>query len=202
MTQRIRARYLLETGADPERAAQTIAGEQSSGTFLKLANETAELKERAGARVERLDVLEQVNTPSLPGAKAASTYTRCELELSWPIENLGPCLPSLLSTVAGNLFELQDVSGLRILDISLPDAFAAAYPGPAFGVAGTRRLASVPQGPIIGTIIKPSVGLDVSRPPSRCACWSTAASTSSRTMNCRATAPAARSISASPLSCG
>ena len=118
MTQRIRARYWLETGADPERAAQTIAGEQSSGTFLKLANETEELKERAGARVERLEVLEQVSTPSLPGAKASSTYTRCELELSWPIENLGPCLPSLLSTVAGNLFELQDVSGLRILQVN------------------------------------------------------------------------------------
>jgi ribulose-bisphosphate carboxylase large chain len=160
MTQRIHARYWLETGADPQRTAQTIAGEQSSGTFLKLANETDELKARAGARVERLEVLEKVSSPSLPGAKASSTYTRCLLDLSWPIENLGPCLPSLLSTVAGNLFELQDVSGLRILDITLPDAFAQAYPGPAFGVEGTRRLAGVARGPLIGTIIKPSVGLD------------------------------------------
>ena len=85
MTQRIHASYWLETGGDPERTAQTIAGEQSSGTFLKLANETDELKERAGARVERLEVLEKVSSPSLPGAKASSTYTRCLLDLSWPI---------------------------------------------------------------------------------------------------------------------
>src|SRR5690606_41771470 len=39
-------------------------------------------------------------------------------------------------------------------------AFAEACPGPAFAVAGTRRLAGVESGPIVGTIIKPSVGLD------------------------------------------
>jgi ribulose-bisphosphate carboxylase large chain len=42
----------------------------------------------------------------------------------------------------------------------LPRAFAQACPGPAFGIIGTRRLAGVPTGPLIGTIIKPSVGLD------------------------------------------
>ena len=34
-----------------------------------------------------------------------------------------------------------------------------AYPGPRFGVEGTRRLAGVHERPLIGTIIKPSVGL-------------------------------------------
>jgi ribulose-bisphosphate carboxylase large chain len=82
------------------------------------------------------------------------------MELSWPLENTGPCLPSLLSTVAGNLFELAQVSGLKILDIRLPEAFATAYPGPAFGIEGTRRLSGVKSGPLIGTIIKPSVGLN------------------------------------------
>ena len=43
MTQRIVAKYWLETGDDPMRAAEIIAGEQSSGTFLKLAAETPEL---------------------------------------------------------------------------------------------------------------------------------------------------------------
>ena len=64
-----------------------------------------------------------------------------------------------MATVAGNLFELKQCSGLRLLDIRLPAAFAAAYPGPAYGVEGTRRLAAVHGRPLIGTIIKPSVGL-------------------------------------------
>ena len=160
MSERIHASYWLETGDDPRRAAEVIAGEQSSGTFLALPNETPALKERSGARIERLEVLEQVGQPSLPGGMVSSVYTRCLLELSWPIDNLGPSLPNLMATIAGNLFELRQVSGLRVLDLKLPPSFASAYAGPAFGVAGTRRLAGVERGPLIGTIIKPSVGLD------------------------------------------
>jgi len=160
--ERIHATYWLETGDDPLRAADVIAGEQSSGTFLKLANETPELKARSGAQVENLTVLGTVPAPSLPGGLSSKTHTQCTLELSWPIENIGPCLPNLMSTVAGNLFELRQVSGLRLLDLALPASFASAYQGPAFGMPGTRRLSGVTDGPLIGTIIKPSVGLSPS----------------------------------------
>ena len=122
--ERIHASYWLETGSDPRRAAEVIAGEQSSGTFVALAAETPELKARSGARVERLEVLDTSATPSLPPGRTSSAssgvYTRCLLELSWPIENLGPSLPNLVATVAGNLFELAEVTGLRILDLQLP----------------------------------------------------------------------------------
>ncbi len=159
MTHRIRARYLIETADDPRRAIEVMAGEQSSGTFIALPGETPELKERYGARIEHLEVVEEVAEPSLPGAKPGPVYRRAAVELSWPLENLGPSLPNLVATVTGNLFELKQFSGLRILDIDLPEAFAEAYPGPAFGIAGTRRLTGVDKGPLIGTIIKPSVGL-------------------------------------------
>jgi ribulose-bisphosphate carboxylase large chain len=43
--------------------------------------------------------------------------------------------------------------------LRLPETFGSANPGPAFGVAGTRRLAGVEGRPLIGTIVKPSVGL-------------------------------------------
>jgi ribulose-bisphosphate carboxylase large chain len=65
-----------------------------------------------------------------------------------------------MATVAGNLFELAQVSGLRLLDLKLPGEFSKAYQGPAFGMEGTRRLSGVSKGPLIGTIIKPSVGLN------------------------------------------
>src|SRR6185437_4040608 len=72
---------------------------------------------------------------------------------------MGPSLPNLLSTVAGNLFELKPFSGLKLLDVTLSPAFLDRYQGPQFAVAGTRRFAGVSSGPLIGTIIKPSVGL-------------------------------------------
>ncbi len=161
MTDRIHATYWLETPDDPRRAAEVIAGEQSSGTFLVLANETPELKRRSGARVEKLELLGTTGSPSLPGRYSQSTtFSQCTLELSWPIENLGTSLPNLMATIAGNLFELHQVSGLRITGLHLPEAFADTNPGPAFGIAGTRKLAGVRRGPLIGTIIKPSVGLN------------------------------------------
>jgi ribulose-bisphosphate carboxylase large chain len=158
--QRFYATYWLETGDDPARAAEVIAGEQSSGTFLKLAAETPELKMRSGAQVESLTILDTSTQPSLPGGTQSNIYTRCLLKLSWPLSNIGPCLPSVLSTVAGNLFELAQVSGLRLLDIELPEVFTKTYLGPAFGIEGTRRLSGKDTGPFIGTIIKPSVGLN------------------------------------------
>lgn len=161
--ERIYATYWLETGDDPAHAAEVIAGEQSSGTFVALPTETPELKARAGARVEQLEVLGHSAQPSLPTPAPAPSgrYTQARLTLSWPLANLGPCLPTLMATIAGNLYELRCVTGLRLTDLQLPPAFAQAYPGPAFGVAGTRRLSGVAQGPLIGTIIKPSVGLSV-----------------------------------------
>ncbi|MCV0440558.1 MAG: ribulose-bisphosphate carboxylase large subunit family protein [Hydrogenophaga sp.] len=161
MSDRIHASYWLETSDSPARAAEVIAGEQSSGTFLALANETPELKERSGARVEKLEIIDVADRPSLPGRyEAGARFTRCHLELSWPVDNMGHSLPNVLATVAGNLFELQCVSGLRITGLELPESFARHCPGPAFGIQGTRRLAGVPSGPLIGTIIKPSVGMN------------------------------------------
>jgi ribulose-bisphosphate carboxylase large chain len=159
MTNRIHAKYWIETATPLESAAATMAGEQSSGTFVRVPGETDELRERHAARVEAIRELEPVDTPSLPGAKKGPKYHRAEVDLSWPLENLGPSLPNLLATVAGNLFELQQFSGLKLLDIALPEPFRDRYPGPQFGVPGTRQLAGVPKLPLVGTIIKPSVGL-------------------------------------------
>jgi ribulose-bisphosphate carboxylase large chain len=162
---RIEADYLIETAFDPRRAADAMAGEQSSGTFVAIPGETPELKARSAARVETVDLLDDwVEAAALPGAASPKDtglprYRRARVTLSWPLENIGPSLPNVVSTIAGNLFELKQFSGLRIVDLRLPDAFADKYPGPRFGVSGTRRLAAVENGPIIGTIVKPSIGL-------------------------------------------
>jgi ribulose-bisphosphate carboxylase large chain len=163
-TSRIEADYLLETPSDPRRVADLMAGEQSSGTFVAIPGETPELKARVAAQVVRLEVLDETaKSPSLPSAHLhpapEAPFHRAKVTLSWPLDTLGPSLPNLLATVAGNLFELKPVTGLRLLDMRLPAEFAAAYPGPRFGIAGTRHLAGVKERPLIGTIIKPSVGL-------------------------------------------
>ena len=163
MSERFHADYWIETALDPARTAEMMAGEQSSGTFVAVPGETPELKARFAARVENLEIVGEVDTPSLPGAAAPKSGGRrqqARVRLSWPLEVIGPSLPNLVTTIAGNLFELKALSGIRLLDVMLPPAFAERYSGPRFGVSGTRRLAGVEGRPLIGTIIKPSVGLD------------------------------------------
>ena len=159
-SQRIRAQYLLESNVEIGRAAAVIAGEQSCGTFTKLAQETDELRKRVGARVESIASLDNILEPSLPVASGSNErVNRGIVEISWGLDNFGTSLPNLLATVAGNLYELKEVSGLRLLDIDLPNAFAERYLPPQFGCAGTLQLMGLDKGPLIGTIIKPSVGL-------------------------------------------
>ena len=158
--QRIEADYLIETAYPLAQAVAAMAGEQSSGTFLPVPGETPALKARAAATAIAIEDCGTVANPSLPGAGRADRPHSCaRVTLSWPLDTIGPSLPNLLATVAGNLFELKYFSGLRLTDIRLPPAFAAAYAGPGFGVAGTRALTGVIGRPLIGTIIKPSVGL-------------------------------------------
>lgn len=156
---RIRACYRLETAVGLERAATVMAGEQSTGTFVALPGETPELHARHGARVERIVQLESGVAPSLSGAVGEGPVVRGEVEISFPLENVGTALPNLLAMVAGNLFELRELSGIKLIDLHLPLEFTSAHPGPAFAIDGTRRVADVYGRPIIGTIIKPSVGL-------------------------------------------
>ena len=158
---RLEADYLIETAYDPRQAVETMAGEQSSGTFVPVPGETPALKERSAARIERLEILDDtVTAQSLPTMIPLdpAKLRRARATLSWPMANLGPSLPNLLATVGGNLFELRQFTGLRVEDIRLPQAFADRYAGPRFGIEGTRRLAGVERRPLIGTIIKPSVG--------------------------------------------
>lgn len=141
--ERVSATYLIGTPIDPADAAEATAGEQSSGTFDAVPGETAELKARFGARVETVTEVEAASRPSLPGAAQADRYRRAHVTISWPLETVGVSLPGVLATVASDLFELRQVSGLKILDLEFPAAFAGRYEGPRFGVEGTRRLAGV-----------------------------------------------------------
>ena len=163
MSDRIVARYLIETAYPPEAAAAALAGEQSSGTFRATPGETPELLQLYGARVEWLREVGEVAASSLPGSRPPKgerlPIRQAEVEISWSTANTGLSLPTVWSTVLGNLFELHHFSGLKLLDITFPEAFTAAYPGPAFAVAGTRRLTGIEGRPVIGTIVKPSVGL-------------------------------------------
>ena len=158
--ERITATYFIETPLSPDKAAEILAGEQSSGTFVTVPGETAELKERFAARVESVEFVNTVNQPSISSEKNNSTqYQQAIVKVSWSVENFGYNLPVLISTLQGNLYELRQFTGLKLLDIDFPDSYIIHYRGPKFGIEGCRKLTGVEGRPLIGTIIKPSIGL-------------------------------------------
>jgi ribulose-bisphosphate carboxylase large chain len=157
---RVFATYLIETPLPVENAAAVLAGEQSSGTFVAVPGETEELKQRFAASVETIRLLEPAGQPALPGSRGGSSkFQRAEIIVSWSVENFGCNLPALVSTMQGNLYELSHFSGLKLMDFDVPVSLAKAFTGPKFGIAGSRRLTAVEKRPLIGTIIKPSIGL-------------------------------------------
>src|SRR4029450_3855918 len=124
------ARYFVESSVASEKIAQVIAGEQSSGTFLSLPGETHELKERSRARVVSIEPLAPALQPTLPSAYVdrhphGGVFPRAEVEIAFPVGNGAAHWSSLLATVAGNLYELGEVTGLRLLDLDLSPDYAA-----------------------------------------------------------------------------
>ncbi|GAB1848282.1 ribulose-bisphosphate carboxylase large subunit family protein [Achromobacter xylosoxidans] len=165
-TQVIRATYLIETPLDPARVAEVMAGEQSCGTFTRVEGETDELRARARAQVESVQELESARQASLPNACLArqpggmpAVLRRARVRIAFPVANIGPNLPTLAATVGGNLYDLGEVTGLRLEQLELPSDYRAQFEMPRVGVAGTRQLTGVASGALVGTIIKPNVGL-------------------------------------------
>lgn len=160
----LQARYLIETPLEPAQVAEVLAGEQSSGTFVRVAGESDALRARSRATVDRIDELAPAPAPSLPSAwlerqGRGGPWRRARVTVSFPLANLGANLPTLAATVAGNLYDLGETTGVRLEHLTLPAAYRNRFERPRHGIAGTRALTGVAAGPIVGTIVKPNVGL-------------------------------------------
>ncbi len=161
---RVTARYLVETPFPLSQVAAMMAGEQSSGTFVRVAGETDELRARSAAEVLSIEDLGEASTASLSSAYIArkgapGPFRRARITIAFPVGNIGRNLPTLAATVSGNLYDLGELSGLKLLDITLPAAFRARYRMPAQGIDGTMKSLGIRDRPAFGTIIKPNVGM-------------------------------------------
>jgi 3-oxoisoapionate-4-phosphate decarboxylase len=150
--------YLIETAGNPEKLAAKIASDQSTGTFVPLPGETEELKNRVAARVVGYRPLAPVATSSFPSDEPGP-FNRAEADIAFPFDAVGTDLAALMTIAIGGTYSIKGFTGIRVVDMKLPVEFGKAWPGPQFGVAGSRKLTGVQTRPIIGTIIKPALGL-------------------------------------------
>ena len=153
--------YRIETPGDCiDSMAAKIASDQSSGTFVPVPGETAELKARVAARVTAIRRLEDAAHPSWPEASGhPGPFRRADVDIAFPFDAIGTDLSALMTIAISGAFAIKGLTGLRVVDLKLPQEFKGAHPGPQFGLAGSRRLTGVYGRPIIGTIVKPALGL-------------------------------------------
>ncbi|MDB5554132.1 MAG: hypothetical protein JWL86_4116 [Rhizobium sp.] len=156
----IRLTYRIETPGSVEAMATKIASDQSTGTFVALPGETEELKARVAARVAGIRELPPTDKASFPDeAGSATHFNRADVDVDFPMDAVGTDLSALMTIAVGGVFSIKGMTGIRIVDMKLPPEFAAAHPGPQFGVPGSLALTGVEGRPIIGTIVKPALGL-------------------------------------------
>jgi 3-oxoisoapionate-4-phosphate decarboxylase len=152
--------YRIETTGSCEAMAAKIASDQSTGTFVAIPGETEELKARVAARVVALRPLADVEHPTWPELdRGHGPIHRADADIAFPLDAVGTDLSALMTIAIGGVFSIKGMTGIRIIDMKLPAPFGEAHPGPQFGIAGSRRLTDVHDRPIIGTIVKPALGL-------------------------------------------
>lgn len=128
---------------DLEHASEEIAKESSIGTWTEIATLSTEIAGRLKPSTFYIDPQNNI-------IKIAYTKELFEADN----------LPQILSAIAGNIYGMKVLKSLRLLDISFPKDIVRAYKGPKFGIEGIRKLTKVNGRPLLGTIVKPKVGLN------------------------------------------
>jgi ribulose-bisphosphate carboxylase large chain len=83
-----------------------------------------------------------------------------DVKIAYPIELFEEeNIPNILSSIAGNVFGLKTLKNLRLNDIYFPPQLIKNFKGPKYGIEGIRKLLKVNARPLVGTIIKPKLGL-------------------------------------------
>lgn len=134
--------YVEPEGISLKEAAGGVAAESSVGTWTELTTAKPYVMQLAA------------HVFSIEGNV---------VKIAYPIELFEPAnMPNILSSVAGNVFGLKALKNLRLIDIQMPSELTQSFKGPKFGIDGIRKLLKVPERPLVGTIIKPKLGLKTS----------------------------------------
>jgi len=133
--------YVEPKGISLEEAAGGVAAESSIGTWTQLTTEQPYMKGLAATVFDIEKNLVKIAYPALLFEKGN--------------------MPNIISSVVGNVFGLKALDNLRLVDIVVPAILLDSFKGPKFGIKGIRKLLRVSDRPLVGTIIKPKLGLNI-----------------------------------------
>lgn len=125
-----------------ESAANKVAIESSIGTWTDIKTMLPEIYEKLRPHVFEMDKESGIIKVAYPSA----LFERGNM-------------PGILASIAGNIFGMKAVQNLRLNWIEWPEDIVREYKGPLYGIEGVRTILGVKDRPLLGTIVKPKVGL-------------------------------------------
>ncbi len=124
------------------QASTEVAAESSTGTNFTVKTETPFSREM-NALVYKIALDKNLVWIAYP----------------WRLFDRGGNVQNILTYIVGNIFGMKEISALKLLDIWFPPAMLEQYDGPSYTIDDMRKYLNVYGRPILGTIIKPKMGL-------------------------------------------
>ena len=142
------ATYKVKSKLPILKAAGRIVEEQGTGTWIKVGTTTSKI--------------DRDYSPKILKARGRTAVLAFPL-VDFSLKHGG--IPQVLSLIAGNLFGLEQLEGVRLEDVVFPNAFLKSFKGPKFGIEGVRKFVGTQKSrrPHVGTIVKPKIGLSPAR---------------------------------------
>ena len=125
-----------------EDVASEVAAESSTGSNLKVGSATV-YSQSVDALV--YDINKEKNL----------VY----IAYPWIIFDRGGNIQNIITFIAGNIFGMAELKECKLLDVWFPPAMLNQYDGPSYTIDDMRDYLKVYDRPILGTIIKPKIGL-------------------------------------------
>lgn len=119
------------------------AGESSVGTWTDLKTVNKKNQKKITPKVYYLDTKNK----------------RCRIAYPADLFEISS-IPNIMSSIGGNIYGMKCVTGLLWEDVTLPKIMLDKFKGPQFGIKGIRKYLKVKDRPLVGTIVKPKVGLN------------------------------------------
>jgi ribulose-bisphosphate carboxylase large chain len=126
-----------------EKACEEIAKESSIGTWTEIATLSEDIAKQLKPSVYHINENKNI----------------IKIAYNEELFEAGN-MSQILSAIAGNIYGMKVIDNLRLIDIEFPKNIVNAYRGPKFGIDGIRKLLNIHDRPLLGTIVKPKVGLN------------------------------------------
>ncbi|HMB26359.1 MAG TPA: RuBisCO large subunit C-terminal-like domain-containing protein, partial [Patescibacteria group bacterium] len=136
------ATFYMEPNIAFNKAADAVAGESSIGSWTELSTLKPKTAKKLKATVYSINQKKKI------------------IKIAYPLAlfELGS-IPQFMSSIGGNIYSMKAVKNLRLLDVQFPKKYIKSFSGPALGIEGIRRILKNKDRLILGSIIKPKVGL-------------------------------------------